>query len=67
MKGQDSFENLQLARKYFSHAAILKEGMSCIRALYGVISCCKKIEVLLAGNKKLEDTKNDDMLAAAQK
>ena len=37
VKGQDSFENLQLARKYFSHAAILKEGAVCIRALYGEI------------------------------
>lgn len=35
-RANDNFDELQMARKYFSHAAILKEGKACIRALLGV-------------------------------
>ena len=66
-RSTDSLNDLQLARKYFSHAAILKEGAPCLRALYGIVACCKLIAVLLASNKKLEDTKNAAILVAAQK
>ena len=39
----DNFEELQLARKYFSHAAILKIGKPCARALLGLVQTCQRI------------------------
>jgi len=59
-----------MARKYFSHATVLKDGAPCKRALYGIIACCKSIKSLIeAGSnhkKGVEDPKNDEMLATAQ-
>ena len=51
-KSSQDFDDLVLARKYFSHAAILKEG-SCARALLGLVQCCNKIAAMLNENKKL--------------
>lgn len=36
-RANDNFDELQLARKYFSHAAVLKEGVPCVRALLGIL------------------------------
>lgn len=66
-KAKDNFDELQTARKYFSHAAILKEcGQPCVRALLGLVQTCTKIQAMLEGNKKLQDAKNADVLAAAK-
>jgi hypothetical protein len=51
-RATDNFEELQLARKYFSHAAILKDE-PCVRALLGLVQCCKRIDSLLQESKKL--------------
>lgn len=52
-RANDNFDELQMARKYFSHASILKEGVPCVRALLGLVQCCQKITVLVSENKKL--------------
>ena len=54
-----------LARKYFSHSAILKEG-TCVRAMLGLVQCCNRIAAMLNENKKLQDMKNAEILAAAK-
>lgn len=65
-RSSDSLGDLQLARKYFSHAAILKEK-PCVRALFGLVTCCAQIEKLLAANRKLEDSKNAMVHETAKK
>lgn len=65
-RASDNFDELQLARKYFSHAAILKEGNPCVRALLGIVQCCSRITALLSENKKLQDPKNDKIKTTAQ-
>ena len=65
-KSSQDFDELVLARKYFSHAAILKEG-TCIRALFGLVQCCTKIAAMLNENKKLQDSRNVEILATARK
>lgn len=52
-RATDNFEELQLARKFFSHAAILKDSTPCVRALLGLVACCQRIISLLTENKKL--------------
>lgn len=63
----DRLGDLINARKYFSHAAILKEtdakSQPCVRALFGLVKACKAIEGL---NKK-EDPKNKEILEVAQR
>ena len=65
-RSSDSLGDLQLARKYFSHAAILKEA-PCVRALFGIVTCCSSIAALLAANRKLEDAKNGAVWTTAKK
>jgi hypothetical protein len=64
-RATDNFDELQLARKYFLHAAILKVGQPCVRALLGIVQCCNRIGALLAENKKLQDGKNDQIKQTA--
>ncbi len=64
-KSSQDFDELLLARKYFSHAAILKEG-TCVRALLGLVQCCNKIAAMLNENKKLQDTRNPEILGTAR-
>lgn len=54
------------ARKYFSHAAILKEDDTepCIRALFGLVRTCKSIAAL--AKKGENDDKNKEVLLTAQ-
>ena len=41
---RDRLTDLYNARKYFSHATLLKEsGDPCIRALFGIVKTCKAI------------------------
>lgn len=37
-----------------------------MRALLGLVQTCSKIQTLLDGNKKLQDSKNADVLSAAK-
>ena len=46
------------ARKYFSHAAILKEGAPDSRTLFGLLKTCLALDKV---NKK-EDSKNTEMI-----
>jgi len=67
-KVSDSYDELVLARKYFSHAAILKEGQQvCVRALLGLVQTCQRIQTLVDANKKLSDPKNPEILATAKR
>jgi hypothetical protein len=54
------------ARKYFSHAAILKEDEKepCIRALFGLVRTCKSIAAIAKKNEN--DDKNKEILDTAQ-
>lgn len=54
------------ARKYFSHAAILKEDERepCIRALFGLVRTCKQIAAL--AKKGENDDRNKEVLKTAQ-
>ena len=63
-KREDRLTDLVNARKYFSHAAILKEGTSdpCVRALFGIVKTCKAIAKL---SKKPEQN-NKEVLETAQ-
>ena len=60
----DRLEDLVNARKYFSHAAILKQDTSdpCIRALFGLVKTCKAIAKL----SKKPDQNNQEILETAQ-
>lgn len=64
-KSSQDFDELVLARKYFSHAAILQDG-NCTRALLGLVQCCGKIQTMLNENKKLQDTKNAEIFSTAK-
>ena len=61
----DRIGDLLNARKYFSHAAILKEDASepCMRALFGLVRTCKQIASI--GKKSENDDKNREILATA--
>ena len=63
---QDRIGDLLNARKYFSHAAILKEDDKepCIRALFGLVRTCKSIAVIAKKNEN--DDKNKEILDTAQ-
>ena len=63
-KREDRLTDLINARKYFSHAAILKEDTSdpCVRALFGIVKTCKAIAKL---SKKPEQN-NKEILETAQ-
>ena len=54
----DRLTDLVNARKYFSHAAILKEGKPHARTLFGLLKTCQAIHKL---NRK-EDVKNTEMI-----
>lgn len=43
---RDRITDLFNARKYFAHAALLKEDQSdpCVRALFGIVKTCKAIK-----------------------
>ena len=45
---RDRLDDLIDSRKYFMHAALLREEgcLPCVRALFGVIKCCKAIKKL---------------------
>jgi hypothetical protein len=60
----DRQQDLLNARKYFSHAAILKQDANnpCIRALFGLVKTCKALAKL---SKKI-DQNNQDVLETAQ-
>ena len=60
----DRLEDLLNARKYFSHAAILKEDTKnpCVRALFGLVKTCKAIQKL----SKKEVTNNKEIMETAQ-
>jgi hypothetical protein len=64
---KDDYDQLVTARKYFSHAAILKEGRPCARALLGLVQTCSRINGALEANKKLQDSKNAEILATAKR
>lgn len=63
---RDRLEDLVDARKYFMHAAMLREegALPCVRALFGVIKCCKAIKQLT--NKSTAEVPVEEMIAAAQ-
>jgi len=48
-KSQERQQDLMNARKYFSHAAILKEGSPDSRTLFGLLKVCLALDKL---NKK---------------
>ena len=61
----DRLNDLENARKYFAHAAVLKTGGAeepCVRALFGVIRSCKQIEKMA----KRDDPKNGEIMQTAQ-
>jgi len=62
----DRMTDLLNARKYFSHAAILKEDGNepCMRALFGLVRTCKSIAA--TARKQENDEKNKEVLATAQ-
>ncbi|MFO0116073.1 MAG: tetratricopeptide repeat protein [bacterium] len=64
---QDRIGDLLLARKYFSHAAILKEDEKepCVRALLGLVRTCKQISAI--AKKGENDDKNKEVLHTAQR
>ena len=49
-----NLEHLYNARKYFSHALVLKDGVPSARALWGLLKTCKLVETHL----KKTDSKN---------
>ena len=59
----DRLGDLQNARKYFSHASILKQDSKepCMRALFGLVRTCKSIAKIA----KKEDEKNQEILQTA--
>lgn len=59
---QDRIGDLLNARKYFSHAAILKEDENepCVRALFGLVRTCKQIAAI--AKKGENDEKNKEVL-----
>lgn len=59
---QDRIGDLLNARKYFSHAAILKEDEKepCVRALFGLVRTCKQIAAI--AKKGENDEKNKEVL-----
>jgi hypothetical protein len=61
----DRLGDLLNARKYFSHASILKQDAKepCIRALFGLVRTCKAIAKIA----KKEDEKNQEILQTAQR
>ena len=61
----DHLGDLLIARKYFSHAAILKEDENepCVRALFGLVRTCKSIAAL--AKKGENDEKNKEVLRTA--
>ena len=54
----DRLTDLVNARKYFSHAAIMKEGEADARTLFGLLKTCQAVHKM---NKK-EDPKNTEMI-----
>ena len=60
----DRLEDLLNARKYFSHAAILKSDTKdpCIRALFGLVKTCKAIQKL----SKKDVPNNREIMETAQ-
>lgn len=54
----DRLTDLLNARKYFSHAAIMKEGEPDSRTLWGLLKTCQAIHKI---NKK-EEPKNTEMI-----
>ena len=60
---KDRLADLTNARKYFSHAAVLKQGEEMPRILFGLLKCCQAIEKL----SKKEDEKNTEMINVAKK
>jgi hypothetical protein len=62
-KPQERQQDLLNARKYFSHAAILKEGAPDSRTLFGLLKTCLALDKV---NKK-EDTKNTEMIEVTKK
>jgi hypothetical protein len=61
---RDRLNDLYDARKYFSHAALLKEDAKdpCVRALFGIVKTCKAIKTVA----RKTDAINDEMLQTAQ-
>ena len=61
---RDRVTDLYTARKYFSHAALLKEDTKdpCVRALFGIVKTCKAIQQ----HAKKPDANNAEILAIAQ-
>ena len=61
---RDRLTDLYNARKYFSHAALLKEDQKdpCIRALFGIVKTCKAIQYVA----KKPDANNAEMLEIAK-
>jgi cytochrome c-type biogenesis protein CcmH/NrfG len=60
---RDRLSDLVNARKYFSHAAILKQGEPEARAMWGLLKTCQAIDKI---NKK-EDVKNTEMIAVTKR
>jgi len=62
---RDRQEDLINARKYFMHAALLREegALPCVRSLFGVIKATKAIAKL---EKKQKDENAADIIATAQ-
>jgi len=62
---RDRLDDLIDSRKYFMHAALLREegALPCVRALFGVIKTCKAIKKL--SNKTGGDQKVDEMIRTA--
>ena len=61
---RDRLDDLLSARKYFSHAALLREDTQqpCVRALLGLIKTCRTIAKLA----KKEDPINREIFTSAQ-
>jgi hypothetical protein len=60
---KDRLGDLVNARKYFSHAAVLKEGDADARTLFGLLKTCQAIEKLI----KKPDEKNTEVLSVTKK
>ena len=62
---RDRLEDLINARKYFMHAALLREegALPCVRALFGIIKATKAIKSL---NSKQKDENATDIIRSAQ-
>jgi len=62
---RDRLEDLINARKYFMHAALLREegALPCVRALFGIIKATKAIKSL---NAKQKDEHAAEIISSAQ-